>query len=361
VSAVAAGKVAPLKVLVVDDSATARQLMAGCLRAAHMDVQCVADPIFALRRMQSWPPDVIVLDLEMPRMDGLTFLRMLRQQSGPPVVVCSGVAGERSVLALRALEEGAIEIVARPRVGLREFFADAMTLLSDAVTAAAQARRRRRGPAGAPVAVPAAAPAPPATLPRLGPSPALIAVGASTGGTDALRTLLAGLPASCPPVVVVQHMPEGFTGAFAARLDDHAAVHVKEARDGELLAPGTVLIAPGGHHLEVKRSPRGMVAEVSRGPLVSRHRPSVDVLFKSVAATVGAAAVGVILTGMGEDGRAGMVALRATGARTLAQDEATCVVFGMPKAAIDAGVVDEVLPLPRIGAAMLSRSMRRAG
>jgi two-component system, chemotaxis family, protein-glutamate methylesterase/glutaminase len=341
-------KARTLRVLVVDDSAVARQLISACLKQAAMDVYCVADPIFAIQRMRTWSPDVIVLDLEMPRMDGLTFLRMLKAEGGPPVVVCSGAAGERSVLALRALEEGAIEVVARPRIGLKEFFNDATTLLNDAVKAAAQSRRPRRRPR-------ATARHFPLTARKPGPAPAVIAIGASTGGTEALRDIIVALPIDAPPVVVVQHMPEGFTAAFANRLDQLAAVRVVEARGGERLTCGTVYIAPGGHHLEIRRGAIGFVTAVSRGPLVSRHRPSVDVLLHSVAAAAGGAACGVILTGMGEDGRAGMTALRAAGARTLAQDEASSVVFGMPKAAIEAGVIDEVLPLPRIANAMLRR------
>jgi two-component system, chemotaxis family, protein-glutamate methylesterase/glutaminase len=336
-----------LRVLVVDDSAVVRQLMRGALGAAGMDVQSVADPIFALTRMRSWPPDVIVLDLEMPRMDGLTFLRVLRAEQPVPVVICSGVAGQRTVLAMRALEEGAVDIVARPRVGAPEAFEESFTLLRDAIQAAAQARPRRR-------------PAPALVMPRPLPRPRsrdrrIIAIGASTGGTEALHALISALPADAPPVVVVQHMPEGFTAAFAARLDDGARVRVKEAAPGDRLDVGTVLIAPGGRHLRVRPGPTGPCAEVVRGPLVSRHRPSVDVLFQSVAALTGHDAIGVMLTGMGDDGTDGMRALRAAGARTLAQDEASCVVFGMPKAAIDAGVVDEVVPLERMAAAVLAR------
>ena len=335
-----------LRVLVVDDSAVVRQLMRGALGAAGMNVQSVADPIFALQRMRSWMPDVIVLDLEMPRMDGLTFLRVLRAERSVPVVVCSGVAGERTRLAMRALEEGAIEIVARPRIGDREAFEESFMILRDAIHAAAQARPRRR-----------AAPLPLAPVPAPVRRPIdrrIIAIGASTGGTEALRVVISGLPADAPPVVVVQHMPEGFTAAFAARLGDGARVRVKEAASGDRLERGVVLVAPGGRHLAVRAGAAGPCAEITRGALVSRHRPSVDVLFRSVAAIAGRDAVGVVLTGMGDDGCDGMRALRAAGARTVAQDEASCVVFGMPKAAIDAGVIEDVVPLERVAAAMLA-------
>jgi len=348
------------RVLVVDDSAMVRQLLFGLLRDAGLEVQVAADPIFALDRLARWTPDVIVLDLEMPRMDGLTFLRLLQQRQPIPVVVCSGVAGARTVTALRALEEGAAEVIARPRIGLRAYFEESRTLLTDAIAAAAQSRPRRRSPVRPPPAPP------PLPLPRpvlpvasgIRTRRTVIAVGASTGGTEALHELLAALPADAPPVVVVQHMPAGFTAALAARLDAACAVRVKEAATGDRLAPGQVLLAPGGSHLVVRPDPRGPVAEVVDGPLVSRHRPSVDVLFRSVAETAGAAAVGVVLTGMGDDGSAGMRLLRNAGAATLAQDEATSVVFGMPRAAIEAGVVDRVVPLPRMAAAILEAVRR---
>ena len=345
---VAAPAPAALRVLVVDDSAVVRQLLVGALREAGMTAQAAADPILALQKMRTWPPDVIVLDLEMPRMDGLTFLRLLRNQHSLPVVVCSGVAGSRGALAMRALEEGALEIVARPRFGSRADFEESLTLLRDAVHAAAQARPRR--PVRPAVS---AAPARAAAGDRR-----VIAIGASTGGTEALHALIGALPADAPPVVVVQHMPEGFTAAFAARLGDGARVRVKEAESGDALVPGTVLIAPGGRHLAVRRGARGPIAEVARGPLVARHRPSVNVLFSSVAGLIGRDATGVLLTGMGDDGRDGMLALRAAGGRTLAQDEATCVVFGMPRAAIEAGAVDEIVPLERMAAAMLGTRAR---
>jgi len=352
-----------LRVLVVDDSAVVRQLMSACLEGVGMEVQSAADPIFAMQKLQRWSPDVIVLDLEMPRMDGLTFLRLLRSEGAIPVVICSGIAGSRTVTAMRALEEGAVEIVARPRVAVREFFQDSLTLLTDAIRGAAQARPRRglrRIAAASSAGETAADGGLAGHRIRRAASAAghradarLVAVGASTGGTEALHHLIAAMPPDAPAMVVVQHMPEGFTAAFAARLGDGARVRVKEAQSGDPIRRGSVLIAPGGRHLTVRNSAQGPVAEVTDGPLVSRHRPSVDVLFRSVAAIAGRRGVGVLLTGMGDDGRDGMLALRAAGAHTLAQDEASCVVFGMPKAAIEAGAVDEVVPLARMTDAIL--------
>jgi two-component system, chemotaxis family, protein-glutamate methylesterase/glutaminase len=335
-----------LRVLVVDDSALVRQMLTGLLGSAGMEVQSVADPLFARERMLRWTPDVIVLDLEMPRMDGLTFLRLLRAENGPPVVVCSGAAGDRSVVALRALAEGATDVIARPRIGVRAYLEESVVLLTDAILAAAQARRRRRHRTSRPTAKER-------PTPRRGKAREikLVAIGASTGGTEALHALLVQLPAELPPIVVVQHMPPGFTAALATRLDKVGALRVKEAEAGDPLLPGHVLIAPGGRHLVVRN---GHV-DVIDGPLVSRHRPSVDVLFQSVARAAGASALGVILTGMGEDGRDGMLSMHRLGAPTIAQDEASCAVFGMPKAAIDAGIVDDVVPLARIAHAIAER------
>jgi two-component system chemotaxis response regulator CheB len=340
-----------LRVLVVDDSAIARQVLSGVLTLQGMEVRAASDPLIALGKMKTWSPDVIVLDLEMPRMDGLTFLRVLRQQAmSTPVVICSGVAGERSAVAVRALEEGAAEIVARPKVNLKAFFEESRLLLGDAVRAAAQSRPRRRA---APTPVPRFA----ATI----PDRRVVAIGASTGGTEALHELLAALPADTPGTLIVQHMPEGFTRAFAARLDAGSAMKVKEAEAGDVVEPGVALVAPGGRHLVVRRRGPQLIADVVMGPLVQRHRPSVDVLMHSVAEAVGGSAVAAILTGMGDDGCAGMRALRGVGAATLAQDEASSVVFGMPRAAIEAGAVDEIVPLSAMASAIRRRLTSRVG
>ena len=346
----------PIHVLVVDDSAVVRQFMSGLLSAEPgMEVMVAADPLIALRKMESRRPDVIVLDLEMPRMDGLTFLRRVMRQDPIPVVVCSGHTGPGTDTALRALEEGAVEVLAKPKLGVRNFLHDSAVMLLDTIRAAAQARpRRREGLAPPPPRLTADAVLPRGHhAPRRAASERIVAVGASTGGTDALREILQALPPEVPGMVVVQHMPELFTATFARRLDEECRIHVKEAADGDRVAKGTALIAPGDRHLTVVRRGGGHGVRVIDGPLVCRHRPSVDVLFRSVAQAAGPLAVGVILTGMGDDGAQGLLEMKQTGAATIAQDEATCVVFGMPKEAIARGGVGEVVPLPGIPATLL--------
>jgi two-component system chemotaxis response regulator CheB len=349
-----------LRVLVIDDSATVRQAFASLL-ASDFDVDTAADPLIAQRRLQRKRPAVIVLDLQMPRMDGMTFLRRLMRHDPLPVVICSEAAAKGSDRALRALEMGAVDVLQKPRLGVREYLADSTVLVADTLRAAAQARVQARSRVPMPVTerlradvvLPAIAPAMAFASGLLQSGGPVVAVGASTGGTEALRTLITALPPTAPPLLVVQHMPRGFTAAFAQRLDAEAAVEVKEAENGDLLRPGRVLVAPGDRHLLMRRIPHGYAAVVVDGPLVSRHRPSVDVLFRSAAQVAGDDAVGVILTGMGNDGAAGLSEMRAKGARTIAQDEATSVVFGMPKEAIAAGAVEQVLPLGRIAAAIL--------
>lgn len=276
-------------------------------------------------------------------MDGLTFLRTLMQESPIPVVVCSGLATRGAELALRALEEGALAIIAKPKLGVREFLHDSAVMLLDTVWNAAQAQLRPRvGPQmSADVVLPAVRKAAKTEESSQG----IIAVGASTGGTEALRAFLSVMPADCPPIVIVQHMPEVFTRAFAERLDHECVIKVAEASDGQGLQSGQALIAPGNFHTMVEHSGKGLVTRVMSGPLVSRHRPSVDVLFRSVANTAGGSAVGVIMTGMGNDGAQGMLEMKQAGAATIAQDRASCVVFGMPQEAIAKGAVDFVLPL----------------
>lgn len=276
-------------------------------------------------------------------MDGLTFLRTLMQESPIPVVVCSGLATRGAELALRALEEGALAIIAKPKLGVREFLHDSAVMLLDTVWNAAQAQLRPRvGPQmSADVVLPAVRKAAKTEESSQG----IIAVGASTGGTEALRAFLSVMPADCPPIVIVQHMPEVFTRAFAERLDHECVIKVAEASDGQGLQSGQALIAPGNFHTMVEHSGKGLVTRVMSGPLVSRHRPSVDVLFRSVANTAGGSAVDVIMTGMGNDGAQGMLEMKQAGAATIAQDRASCVVFGMPQEAIAKGAVDFVLPL----------------
>jgi two-component system chemotaxis response regulator CheB len=338
-----------IRVLVVDDSAVVREVMTAVLsQEADMAVTTAADPLIAMNKMRSARPDVIVLDLEMPRMDGLTFLRKIMADDPIPVVICSSAVGRGTHTTVHAMEEGAVAVVAKPKLGVRQFLHESALLLIDAVRGAAQARVARR--ITAPPAPRLTADAVlPALSPRKGAATGLrpVAVGASTGGTEALREILEALPEDAPPIVVVQHMPEGFTRAFAERLDGICRIEVKEAEDGDRLAPGRALIAAGNRHLVVRRGV-GYTVDVKEGPLVSRHRPSVDVLFRSVAQVAGHEAVGVILTGMGDDGAAGLAEMRLAGAATIAQDEASCVVFGMPKEAIARGAAQHVLPLREI-------------
>jgi len=334
------------RVLVVDDSALVRQAMQAILCSdPRLSVSVAADPLIALRKIRQDRPDVVITDLEMPRMDGLTFLRTLMQESPIPVVVCSGLATRGADLALRALEEGAVAIIAKPKLGVREFLQDSAVMLLDAVWNASEAQVRLRGtPRLNADAVLSAA-----HRPLNGESPlSLIAVGASTGGTEALRSFLSVMPADCPPIVIVQHMPEVFTRAFADRLNGECQIRVAEARDGEQLLSGQALIAPGNFHTLVERSGTGFAVKVITGPLVSRHRPSVDVLFRSVANAAGRSGVGVIMTGMGNDGAQGLLEMKQMGAATIAQDKESSVVFGMPQEAISKGAVDCVLPLEQI-------------
>jgi two-component system chemotaxis response regulator CheB len=334
-----------IRLLVVDDSAVMRQAMIAIGRSAgDIEVTVAADPLIAQSKIEREPFDVVLLDIEMPRMDGLTYLRKLMNERPLPVIVCSALAGRGTDVALRALEEGAVDVVEKPRVALHEFLAESNVRLIDAIRGAAAARLRRRS-----------APAVPAAQPSRtrGTASRIVVIGASTGGTEALREILEAMPADGPGMVIVQHMPELFTAAFARRLNETCRVQVKEAAEGDRILPGRALIAPGNHHALVQRDGAQYRVQLSDGPLVSRHRPSVDVLFQSAARTAGVNAVGVILTGMGTDGAAGMLEMHAAGAVTLAQDESTCVVFGMPGAAIARGAVRFVHPLPAIAAAIL--------
>jgi two-component system chemotaxis response regulator CheB len=347
----------PLQVLVVDDSAMVRQVMQAILSTdRRIEVKTAADPIIAWGKMQKERPDVVITDLEMPRMDGLTFIRKIMAEMPIPVVVCSGLAARGTELGLRALEEGAVEVMTKPKVAVREFLHESAVMLLDAVWSASQAQLRPRMIAAPHLTADA-------VLPRKSNAATsapgnVIAIGASTGGTEALRVFLVALPADCPPVVIVQHMPEVFTRAFAERLNKECVVEIAEAKNGDQLRNGIALIAPGNRHMLVNRSGSDFVIQVLDGPLVSRHRPSVDVLFRSVAISVGAKAVGVIMTGMGNDGAEGLGEMKEAGAVTIAQDEASCVVFGMPKEAIARGVVDVVMPLDKIAGAVLNLRSR---
>lgn len=351
--------------MVVDDSAMVRQVMQAILSTNRkVRVNTAADPLIAWAKMQKEPPDVVITDLEMPRMDGLTFIRKIMAEMPLPVVVCSGLAARGTELALRALEEGAVEVITKPKVGVREFLHESALTFLDAVWSASLAQVTRRPKPAMPVVARLTADA---VLPRNSKSSAtgsangVIAVGASTGGTEALRVFLTALPADCPPIVIVQHMPEVFTKAFAERLNKECRIEVEEARDGDQLRIGQALIAPGNRHMLVNRNGEELVIQIIDGPLVSRHRPSVDVLFRSVAISVGPKAVGVIMTGMGDDGAQGLCEMKEAGGSTIAQDEASCIVFGMPKEAIARGAVDVVAPLEHIASAALNLHSKQAG
>jgi two-component system chemotaxis response regulator CheB len=350
-----------IRVLVVDDSAVVRQTLAAVLSSdPEIEVAATAgDPYVAAERLREEIPDVITLDIEMPRMDGLTFLKKIMAQHPIPVVICSSLAEEGAQSALQALEYGAVEIVAKPRLGVKRFLEESRITLCEAVKAAAGARLHVRQPARAVEAkLTADAILARATCAMAETTEKVVAIGASTGGTEALKTLLESLPADTPGIVIVQHMPELFTRAFAERLDGACAISVKEAESNDTVIRGRALIAPGNHHLLLQRSGARYFVDVKDGPLVCRHRPSVDVLFRSAARYAGPNAVGVILTGMGDDGARGMLEMKQAGATTIAQDEATCVVFGMPKEAIKLNGVDKVLPLPSIAGAILKYAPR---
>jgi two-component system chemotaxis response regulator CheB len=346
-----------VRVLVVDDSAIVRQTLTEILNGdpGIEVIGTASDPFVAVERIAQEVPDVITLDVEMPRMDGLTFLQKLMAQHPIPVVICSSLAEENCATTLRALEFGAVDIIQKPRVGTRAFLEEARVRVCDVVKAAAIARPSPRPPNAkvAPKLTADAVIAKATSQAMLQTTERVVAVGASTGGTEALRVFLEALPANSPGMVIVQHMPEKFTASFAQRLDGLCAVTVKEAEDDDTVVPGRVLIAPGNRHTLLKRSGARYYVEVRDGPLVCRHRPSVDVLFRSVARYAGQNAVGVIMTGMGDDGARGMVELKEAGATTFAQDEATSVVWGMPNEAIKRGCVDRVLPLDRIAPEVL--------
>jgi two-component system chemotaxis response regulator CheB len=349
-----------VKVLVVDDSALVRQTIVELL-TMDPDIEVIgtaADPYIAAKKMEEITPDVITLDIEMPRMDGLTFLRKIMDQHPVPVVICSSLAIEGSETTFKALEYGAVEIITKPKLGTKKFLQESQIRICDAVKAAAHAGTKGKSIWETEIS-------PKLTADAVMPKPTnnymvettekVIVVGASTGGTEALRVLLEALPLDCPGMVIVQHMPEHFTRAFAKRLDSLCKISVKEAEDGDSVIRGRALIAPGNYHMLLKRNGARYYVEIKDGPLVSRHRPSVDVLFRSSARYAGKNAVAVIMTGMGDDGAKGMLELREAGAETIAQDEKTCIVFGMPNEAIKLGCIVKVLPLEDIARHVLLR------
>lgn len=352
----------PIQVLLVDDSAVVRQVLTEALShdPAIKVMGAVADPVFALERMKRHWPDVIVTDVEMPRMDGVTFVAKVMAERPTPIVVCSSLTEKGAETTMQVLALGALHVVTKPKIGVKNFLQESADNLIGVIKAAARAKLRR-----APAARPQPAAGAPsvklsadavltavAGAPMVRTTERIVAIGTSTGGTQALEVVLTALPAACPGIVVVQHMPEKFTAAFAARLDSLCAIEVQEARNEDRVLPGRALIAPGGKHMLVRRNGAHYHVEVIDGPPVNRHRPSVDVLFRSAARAAGRNACGIIMTGMGDDGARGLREMRDAGAHTVAQDEATSVVYGMPKEAVKLGAAHEILPLGRIAAAI---------
>jgi two-component system, chemotaxis family, protein-glutamate methylesterase/glutaminase len=356
-----------IRVLIVDDSASVRTTLSDIISAdPDLEVMATAaDPYVAVERIRQEVPDVMFLDIELPRMDGITFLKKIMSQRPIPVVICSSLAQDGSDAFMQALEAGAVDVVAKPRVDTAQFLQESRMRICDAAKAAAHAKMRGLAKASPALRAPspdvkveakltADAILPPISdarraslIARLPVTEPLVAIGASTGGTEAL-------PADSPPILIVQHMPEKLTTAFARRLDTTCAVRVKEAEDGDLVQPGQVLLAPGNLHMLLVRNGSRYTVKVEEGPHVSRHRPSVDVLFRSVAQAAGRNAMGMILTGMGDDGARGLLEMRQMGSLTLAQDEATCVVFGMPKEAIQRGAAVRTLPLSKMAGEIVS-------
>ncbi|MDH5545718.1 MAG: chemotaxis response regulator protein-glutamate methylesterase [Gammaproteobacteria bacterium] len=363
-----------VKVLVVDDSAVVRNVLSEIFNSAPGIelLAAVPDPLFAMKRMEMQWPDVIVLDIEMPRMDGLTFLRKIMSERPTPVVICSTLTEKGAETTMSAMSAGAVDIVTKPKLALKEFLQEQKSHLIEVVKAASHARMSRvtipsstvsapsnntrqiQKPAGkfnADVVLP-----PPVGSAMLKTTESIVAIGTSTGGTQALELILTRLPRVCPGIVIVQHMPEKFTRAFADRLNTICEIKVKEAEHGDRVIPGQALIAPGGKHMVIQRSGAHYCVEVVDGPLVSRHKPSVDVLFRSVAKAAGKNALGVIMTGMGDDGANGLLEMRQAGADTIAQNEDSCVVFGMPKEAIKRGAASRIVGLDEIPSEIINRS-----
>ena len=365
-----------IRVLIVDDSASVRMTLSEIIGSdPDLEVMATAaDPYVAVERIRQEVPDVMFLDIELPRMDGLTFLRKIMSQRPIPVVICSSLAEAGSDTLMQALEAGAVDVVAKPRVDTTEFLKESRMRICDAAKAAAHAKFRgvhKPAPVmNVEAKLTADAIIPPhsearaasvrAKQPQTDP---IICIGASTGGTEALREVLERLPADSPGVIIVQHMPEKFTNAFARRLNGLCAVEVKEAEDGDVVQAGRVLIAPGNQHMVLHRAGSRYTVNIVDGPHVSRHRPSVDVMFRSASQVAGRNAMGIILTGMGDDGARGLLEMRQAGSHTIAQDEESCVVFGMPKEAIMRGAAVKIVPLSRVATEIetYSRSAPRAG
>jgi two-component system chemotaxis response regulator CheB len=354
-----------VKVYVVDDSAVVRQALQHML-TGQPDVELIGsapNPMIAMVAIQKNRPDVLLLDIEMPGMDGLTFLRQIMAGTPIPTVICSTLSTEGSKVALEALAAGAVAVLGKPKLGLKQYLEDSRREMIQTLKAAALAKPRQRATITAsPAAGAAARPGGPRAAVLRGVHAFAmnkpVVIGSSTGGTQALEQVLMSLPADAPGIAITQHMPEKFTAMYAQRLNGICAMHVREAKDGDRLERGVVLIAPGGLHMQLRKAAGQYFVQVVDGPPVNRHKPSVDVLFKSAAECAGRDVLGIILTGMGDDGARGMKVLHDGGARTLAQNEATCVVFGMPKEAIKLQAVDEVLPLEGMARAILQFDSR---
>lgn len=354
-----------VRVLIVDDSALVRQSLSEIFRTDPKIeiIGTAGDPYQAARILQNEVPDVITLDIEMPKMDGLTFLKKIMRQHPIPVVIISSLTSDGTLTALKALEYGAVEIITKPQLGTKQFIEESRIRLCDVVKAASSAKIRQKADLYPPLEV----------TPKLSADVVLaksyhhsmiktteivIALGASTGGTEALTIFLKSLPPDCPGIVIVQHMPEIFTKTFSSRLNEICRINVKEAENQDPILRGHALIAPGNKHMLVKRSGARYYVEVTDGPLVNRHRPSVDVLFRSVAQYAGANAIGIIMTGMGDDGAKGLLEMKEAGGYTIAQDEKSCVVFGMPKEAIKIGAVNKILTLEQMSSFILRYERR---
>lgn len=348
-----------INVMIVDDSAIVRNTLTELLsKETDIHIQSTAaDPYIAASKLREAVPDVILLDIEMPRMDGLTFLRKLMSQYPIPVIICSSKSEKGSANALAALEYGAVDIITKPHVGTKEFLEESRKIICDTVRAASLTNTKK---IVKPIEVTPKYSADvmmtkPILNSAIDTTEKLIVVGASTGGTEALRVFLESIPINAPGIIIVQHMPENFTAAFAKRLNDICKISVKEAKDNDSVLRGTALIAPGNKHLMLKRSGSRYYVEIKDGPLVSRHRPSVDVLFRSTARYAGKNAIGVIMTGMGDDGAEGLLEMKNAGAFTIAQDEESCVVFGMPGEAIKRNAHCAIKPLNQIAQFILSK------
>ncbi len=359
-----------IRVMIGDDSGAVRQVVTKALQADR-DIEVIgaaADPLFALERMRNQWPDVLIVDIEMPRMDGITFLKKIMAEHPTPAIICSSLAEKGAQATFEALAAGAVAILTKPKHSLKSFLEDSSNDIVQAVRSAAKANLRhlnaslRHSPSPSSSFSPSEAGGTNESLPQLAcTTEQVIAIGASTGGTQALESVLTRLPSTCHGILIVQHMPTVFTAMFAERLDGLCQIQVREARDSDRVLPGQALIAPGGKHMALKRNGAQYVVEIRDGPLINRHRPSVDFMFRSVARIAGSNALGILMTGMGDDGARGLLDMRQAGARTAAQDEASCVVFGMPQEAIKLGAAQQTISLDQIPALITSMSSMQAG